>query len=200
MTALAAQQDGTEAEHVLHRGDARWLHLREIIRVRSLKRGEFILSSGRTSTYLFQLRQTTMLPEGAALIGETIVEYMKRHGIACIGGLELGAVPIVSAVAAVSHLKGFPVDAFFVRKAQKEHGARETIDGHLRAGAEVLMIDDVATTGGSILKAIEGMEGHGAYVRRALAVVDREEGAAQNLAARDIQLAAIFKRSDFPEI
>jgi orotate phosphoribosyltransferase len=200
MTAFPAQQDGVEAEDVLDCTDERWLRLREIIRAYSLKHGDFVLSSGRTSTYLFQLRQTTMLPEGAALIGEIIVEYMKKHGIACIGGLELGAVPIVSAVAAVSHLKGFPVDAFFVRKAQKEHGARERIDGHLRGGAEVLMIDDVATTGGSILKAIEGMEGHGSYVRRALVVVDREEGAAENLAAHDIQLAAIFKKSDFPEI
>jgi orotate phosphoribosyltransferase len=200
MTPLAAQQDGAEAEDALDRGDARWLRLQEIVRARSFKRGEFVLSSGRTSTYLFQLRQTTMLPEGAALLAEIIVEYMKKHGIACIGGLEMGAVPIVSAVAAVSHWKGFPVDAFFVRKAQKEHGARERIDGHLRAGAEVLMIDDVATTGGSILKAIEGMEGNGSYVRRALAVVDREEGAAGNLAGAGIQLAAIFKRSDFPEI
>jgi orotate phosphoribosyltransferase len=200
MIAVAAQQKGTDAEDVLDRTDARWPRLRELVRAYSLKRGDFVLSSGRTSTYLFQLRQTTLLPEGAELIGEIIVEYMKKHGIVCIGGLELGAVPIVSAVAAVSHLKGFPVDAFFVRKAPKSHGARETIDGHLRDGAEVLMIDDVATTGGSILKAIEGMEGHGSYVRRALAVVDREEGAAQNLAAQGIKLAAIFKRSDFPEI
>jgi orotate phosphoribosyltransferase len=142
------------------------------------------------------------LPEGAALVGEIIVEYMRRQGIASIGGPELGAVPLVASVAAVSHLKNYPVDAFFVRKTQKEHGARERIDGHLRAGAEVLMVDDVATTGGSILKAIEGMksECRSAQVRRALVVVDREEGAAQNLAEAGIQLAAIFKRSDFPEI
>ena len=89
---------------------------------------------------------------------------------------------------------------FLSARRQKEHGARERIDGFLRAGAEVLMIDDVATTGGSILKAIEGIEGHNCHVRRALAVVDREEGAAQNLAAQGIKLAAIFKRSDFPEI
>jgi len=200
MTAPASQHDDAKAEDVLDRGDARWLRLQEITRAYSLKRGEFVLASGRTSTYLFQLRQTTMLPEGAALIADIIVDYMKRHAIACIGGLELGAVPIVAAVAAVSHLKGYPVDAFFVRKAQKEHGARERVDGFLRADAEVLMIDDVATTGGSILKAIEGIEGHTAHVRRALAVVDREEGAAQNLAAQGIKLAAIFKRSDFPEI
>jgi orotate phosphoribosyltransferase len=200
MTAPAPQHHDAKSEDALDRSDARWLRLQEIIRVQSLKVGEFVLSSGRTSTYLFQLRQTTMLPEGAALIGDIIVDYMKRHAIPCIGGLEMGAVPIVAAVAAVSHLQNYPVDAFFVRKSQKEHGARERVDGHLRAGAEVLMIDDVATTGGSILKAIEGIEGHDCHVRRALAVVDREEGAAQNLAARGIQLAAIFKRSDFPEV
>src|SRR4029453_9868564 len=106
---------------------------------------------------------------------EIIVEYMKSHRITCIGGLEMGAVPIVSAVAAISHLKTYPIDAFFVRKTQKEHGARERIDGHLRPGAAVLMIDDVATTGDSILKAIEGMKSEhpGSHVvRRALVVVD----------------------------
>jgi orotate phosphoribosyltransferase len=200
MNAAAPQNPDSTSEDVLDRSDARWLRLQEIIRAQSLKVGEFVLSSGRTSTYLFQLRQTTMLPEGAALIGDIIVDYMKRSGLFCVGGLEMGAVPIVSAVAAVSHLKSFPVDAFFVRKAQKEHGARERIDGFLRAGADVLMIDDVATTGGSILKAIEGIAGEGCHVSRALAVVDREEGAAENLAAQGIQLAAIFKRSDFPEI
>jgi orotate phosphoribosyltransferase len=199
MTAPAAH-DSAKAEDVLDRGDARWLRLQDIVRTQSLKVGEFVLSSGRTSTYLFQLRQTTMLPEGAALLGDIIVEYMRRHAIACLGGLEMGAVPVVAATAAMSHLKNYPVDAFFVRKAAKEHGARERIDGFLRGGAEVLMIDDVATTGGSILKAIEGIEGHNCHVHRALAVVDREEGATQNLAAQGIKLAAIFKRSDFPEI
>ncbi len=141
-----------------------------------------------------------MLPEGAALLGEVILEYMYQHSIECIGGLELGAVPLVSSVAVMSHIRALPINAFFVRKLAKEHGARERIDGHLRDGAEVLMVDDVATTGGSILRAVEGIQGHGCCVRRALAVVDREEGAAENLAAHDIQLAAIFKRSDFPEI
>ncbi len=89
---------------------------------------------------------------------------------------------------------------FLSAKPPKNTARAKKFDGYLRNEAEVLMIDDVATTGGSILKAIEGIEGHGSYVRRALAVVDREEGAAENLAAQNIQLAAIFKRSDFPEI
>jgi orotate phosphoribosyltransferase len=200
MIALDAQQDRAMAWSVLGRNDERWRRLRKLVSQHSLRVGDFKLSSGRHSPYFFQLRQTTMLPEGTALLGEVILEYMCQHSIDCIGGLELGAVPLVSSVAVMSHVRALPINAFFVRKAPKEHGARETIDGHLRAGAEVLMVDDVATTGGSILKAIEGIEGHGCCVRRALAVVDREEGAAENLAAHEIQLAAIFKRSDFPEI
>jgi orotate phosphoribosyltransferase len=200
MIALEAQQDRAMAWSVLDRNDERWRRLRKLVSEHSLRVGDFKLSSGRRSPYLFQLRQTTMLPEGAALLGEVILEYMCQHSIECIGGLELGAVPLVSSVAVMSQIRALPINAFFVRKSAKEHGARETIDGHLRGGAEVLMVDDVATTGGSILKAVEGIKGHGAYVRRALAVVDREEGAAENLAEHDIQLAAIFKRSDFPEI
>jgi len=200
MTESATHRADAKSGDVLDRGDARWRRLQDIIRVQSLKTGTFTLSSGRTSTYLFQLRQTTMLPEGAALLADIIIDYMKSQGISCIGGLEMGAVPIVSAAAAVSHLKAYPVDAFFVRKAAKEHGAQERIDGHLRAGADVLMIDDVATTGDSILRAIEGIANHDPHVRRALAVVDREEGATQNLASHGIKLDAIFKKSDFPEI
>jgi len=193
-------QPSAESSAVLDHSDARWRRLHEIIKMRSLKLGDFVLSSGRSSTYLFQLRQTTMLPEGAALIAEIIVEYMKAEAIKCIGGLEMGAVPIVAATAAISHVKHYPIEAFFVRKATKEHGARERIDGHLRDGAEVLMIDDVATTGDSILRAIEGIGEYQCRVCRALTIVDREEGAAANLAAHGIALAAIFKRSDFPEI
>jgi orotate phosphoribosyltransferase len=200
MIAPEAQQDRAIAWSVLDRNDERWRRLRKLVSERSLRMGDFKLSSGRRSSYLFQLRQTTMLPEGAALLSEVILEYMYQHSIECIGGLELGAVPLVSSVAVMSHIRALPINAFFVRKLAKEHGAREKIDGHLRAGAEVLMVDDVATTGGSILKAVEGIECHGCCVRRALAVVDREEGATENLAAHDIQLAAIFKRSDFPEI
>jgi orotate phosphoribosyltransferase len=202
MVLLAAPHDPALAEDVLGRCDPRWLHLQEIIRIHSLKTGTFTLASGRQSSYLFQLRQTTLLPEGAALIAGIIVDYMRRQNIASIGGLEMGAVPIVAAVAAISHLKDYPIGAFFVRKAHKLHGAQERIDGHVRQGGEALMIDDVATTGGSILKALEGLKSEYPDVRvsRALAVINREEGAAQNLAEHGLTLAAIFKKSDFPEI
>jgi orotate phosphoribosyltransferase len=184
---------------VVSRDDPRWTRLRDLISEHSLKLGDFVLSSGRQSKYIFQLRQATMHPEGATLMGDIIVDYMRAEGLFCVGGLAVGAVPMVSAVAVMSHVKGFPVEAFFVRKEAKSHGALERIDGHVAANGEALMIDDVATSGGSIIKAMEGLheEHPGCRVTRALVVIDREEGAAEALAARGIALASIFKKSDF---
>lgn len=198
MTGMA--QQAFENDSVLDRQDTRWSRLHQIILDKSLKFGDFILTSGARSTYLFQLRQTTMHPEGAALIGEIVVDYMRRHALKCVGGLELGAVPLVSAIGVASHYKDYPVDAFFVRKSAKSHGARERIDGYVRDGEEVLLVDDVATSGKSIITAVEAMkeEFPTCSVRRAFVVVDRQEGATQNLAERGIQLASLFKKSDFP--
>lgn len=192
-------QSSDAVGRVISPGDPRWVRLRELIEEHSLQRGNFVLSSGRPSTYLFQLRQTTMLPEGAKILGDVIVDYMSAQNIGCVGGLAVGAIPLVSAVCVMSFVKGAPVDTFFVRKEAKAHGARERIDGYVRAGAEVLMIDDVATSGGSIVKAIEGMreEYPSCFTRKALAIIDRQEGAAENLAERGIELVSIFKRSDF---
>ncbi|HEY1615301.1 MAG TPA: orotate phosphoribosyltransferase [Rhizomicrobium sp.] len=179
--------------------DTRLGHLHAIIERHSVKRGEFTLSSGRSSNFLFQLRQTTMMPEGAALIGEMIVDFMRRHQLRTVGGLEMGAVPIVAAVAVASYHADYPVDAFFVRKSAKAHGARERVDGHLVDGADVLLIDDVATTGGSILRALEGLREEYPHCQcsRAFSVIDREEGASESLAEHGIALAAIFGKSDF---
>lgn len=189
-----------EDDTLLDRRDPRWGRLRLIILKESLKFGDFILTSGARSTYLFQLRQTTMHPEGGALIGEIVVEYMERNALKCVGGPELGAVPLVAAISVASHYKMYPVDAFFVRKSAKSHGARERIDGHVREGGEVLLVDDVATSGKSIITAIEAMkeEFPTCFARRAFVVVDRQEGAAQNLAERGIELVSLFKKSDFP--
>lgn len=177
--------------------DPRLMRLRDIIRRESYQEGEFVLASGRTSNYFFQLRQTTMHAEGASLIGELLVEFMRARDLHCIGGLEMGAVPVVTAAAVMSFQRGYAVDAFFARKQAKQHGARELIDGHIRPGAEVLMVDDVTTTGGSTLKAVAAIAPLGCTVRTALSVVDREEGAADNLAAAGITLFCLLRRSDF---
>lgn len=177
--------------------DERLHRLREIIRDESYQEGEFRLASGGTSTYFFQLRQTTMHAEGAGLIGDLVVEFMRREGIHCVGGLELGAVPVVSAAAVTAFQQTYPLDAFFVRKAPKQHGAREQIDGHIKRGAEVLAVDDVTTTGKSILDAVEIIADRQCGIAKALSIVDREEGAAENLAGKGITLYSLFRRSDF---
>lgn len=178
--------------------DTRWRRLHAIIETHALMRGDFTLTSGRKSTYLFQLRQATMLAEGQVLIGELIVDAMRAKGLHTVGGLELGAVPLVTAAAFASHLAGFPVDAFFVRKEAKKHGAKERIDGYCREGAEVLVVDDVTTTGGSTLVAVEAIRAErGCTVRWALSIVDREEGAGEALRAAGITLLPLFRKSDF---
>jgi orotate phosphoribosyltransferase len=187
----------SEAKPAIEKSDARVKRLREIIAAQSLLKGDFVLASGRKSTYLFQLRQTTLHPEGAYLIGDMIADFMKAEGLDHIGGLELGAVPVITAVTLVSHIKKHPISAFFVRKALKDHGARELINGYVEEGCSPLIIDDVTTTGGSILKAVEAVKEKNCKVTKALSIVDREEGAADELARRGIQLFAILRRSDF---
>lgn len=199
MNMIARAHQGDTADIVvLDRSDDRWKRLHDIIRTESLKLGAFTLSSGRHSKFLFQLRQTTMLGEGASLISDTIVELMKKLSVHSVGGLELGAVPIATAVAQAGYRNGYRVDAFFVRKQAKPHGAKELVDGYLKPGAEALIVDDVTTAGGSVIKAVDSIKAErGCTVRWALSIVDREEGAAENLAARGIRLLSFFKKSDF---
>jgi len=189
------------AEEVLRRDDPRWGRLHDIVFERSFQTGNFILASGVSSKFLFQLRQTTMLAEGATLIAEIVLEYMQRHGIHCIGGPVQGAVPIGQSVLMLGHARQYPIHHFFVRKEAKKHGARELIDGYPMDDSEVLIVDDVATKGGSIKTAIENLlkEHPRCVVRRALVIVDRQEGAAEALLAnRNVNLVSLFKKSDFP--
>jgi orotate phosphoribosyltransferase len=188
-------------EEVLRHDDPRWAGLHDIIFEKSFQTGNFILASGVSSNFLFQLRQTTMLPEGATLIAEIVLEYMQRHGIHCIGGPVQGAVPIGQSVLMLGHAKHYQIHHFFVRKEAKRHGAREAIDGYPLDESEVLIVDDVATKGGSIKKAIENLlkEHPSCIVKRALVIVDRQEGAAEALlATRNVHLVSLFKKSDFP--
>jgi orotate phosphoribosyltransferase len=183
---------------IVDRAEPRWRALRDLIQARSVITGEFTLTSGRKSNYMFQLRETTMLPEGQYLIGTLILDVMKKLKLACISGLELGAVPLVTAVAFASYVEKYPVHASFVRKTAKSHGARERIDGEIPQGAEALVVDDVTTTGGSILKAAEAIkEERACIVKWALSIVDREEGAAENLARAGLSLIPLFRKGDF---
>jgi orotate phosphoribosyltransferase len=173
-----------------------------IIGRRSFRQGgEFRLASGRTSTIYFNLKPAMLDPQGARLIGQAIAAKAAELGADYVGGLELGAVPIVAATAAMSAVAGRPVGAVFVRKEAKGHGTRSLVEGLAEGedlvGKRVVVVEDVTTTGGSALKAITALRSAGAEVRDAITIVDREEGAAQAFAAEAVSLHALYRKSEF---
>ena len=158
--------------------------LAEVLRERSILRGQFTLASGKTSNYYVDCRRTTLDPEGATLVGRVILSLLDREAIrpAAVGGLTLGADPIATAVSVLSWQAGRPIPAFIVRKASKDHGTKRRVEGWLPEGSEVLIVEDVVTTAGSTLEAIAAVQDAGARVAAIVAIIDREEGGARALA------------------
>jgi orotate phosphoribosyltransferase len=146
----------------------------------AVKTGEFTLSSGKKSNFYVDCRKATLHPKGAKLIGKIILEKIRDLKVDAIGGLTLGADPITAAVVTLSDIPGF-----IVRKKAKEHGTQQKIEGLIEKGWNVVIVEDVATTGGSALQAIEAAEAAGAKVVKVISVVDREEGAAKALKKYD---------------
>jgi orotate phosphoribosyltransferase len=174
----------------------------DILRQRSFRQGgEFRLASGRISTIYFNLKPAMLDPEGARLIGAALAEKAAELEADYVGGLEMGAVPLVAATAAMSAVSGRPVRAVFVRKAAKEHGTKSLVEGLAEgeslSGKRVVVLEDVTTTGGSASKAIEALRAAGAEVRHVVTVVDREEGAGEAFGAAGVNLHALFRKSDF---
>jgi orotate phosphoribosyltransferase len=167
--------------------DEQLRELRDIIRQKSLRIGDFTLSSGKKSSYYLDCRMTTLDPRGALLIGRLILERIRTQQIQAdaIGGLTMGADPMATAVAIVSSLEGTPISAFIVRKETKSHGTQRSIEGYDgKPGSRVVVVDDVCTTGDSILKAADKAEEAGYQVVAAFCVVDREEGGTELIAKR----------------
>jgi orotate phosphoribosyltransferase len=152
--------------------------LRDLLRDRSITRGDFMLASGRRSTFYIDARRTTMSGEGLALIGRLGLERLAARGWApaLVGGLTLGADPVAYALAAAARAQGRPLDAFTVRKQAKAHGTGKRIEGCFAPGATVVVVEDVITTGRSAAEAIAAVRAEGGRVVGVLAVVDREEG------------------------
>jgi orotate phosphoribosyltransferase len=176
--------------------------LREIIRRRSFRQGgEFRLASGRTSTIYFNLKPTMLDPDGARLIGAALAAKAAELEADYVGGLEMGAVPLVAVTAAMSATTERPVRAVFVRKAAKEHGTRSLVEGLAEAeslaGKHVAVLEDVTTTGGSALRAIEALRAAGAEVRHVVTVVDRQEGASEAFGKVETTLHALFRKEEF---
>jgi len=170
--------------------------LLEIIRRKSLLRGQFKLASGAISDYYLDMKPTSFDPEGAALIGEIICGMLAQDRDAeAIGGLELGAVPIVAAVCARSW-PDRPITGFVVRKEKKDHGTAQKIDGNFTAGSTVVLIEDVTTKGGSVMQAVRAVRAQGGTIKRIITIVDRLEGARENLVKEGLVLSPIFTTAD----
>jgi orotate phosphoribosyltransferase len=169
------------SHHPEHQKD---LHrLVRLVRERSYREGDFTLASGKKSTFYVDLKATTLHPEGAYLIGKLAVALLKKENLTVhgVGGLTLGADPLATAVSLASREAGLNWPAYIVRKEPKDHGTAKYIEGteNLPSGAPVLVLEDVVTTGGSSLKAIERLREAGYRPEAVLTVVDREQGGAE---------------------
>ena len=156
----------------------------------------FTLASGRTSNYYFNCKPTTLNPEGMNLIGMIIFEMLAATDVSAAGGLTMGADPIANALSLISYQRGKPIKSFIIRKEVKEHGTKSAVEGEVRPGEKVAIIDDVITTGGSTLTAIERARDAGLIIERVVALIDREEGGRENIIRQVARVEAVFTRSD----
>ncbi|MCP5364267.1 MAG: orotate phosphoribosyltransferase [Hyphomicrobiales bacterium] len=176
--------------------ESRRSRLLGLLRQQAVVHGATQLASGAKSDIYFDLRISTLDPESSDLIASEFLEILNSEGIELVGGLEVGAVPIISSVVTKS-VHECPVKGFFVRKAVKEHGTRKRIEGNFDPTKKIALLDDVTTSGGSVLQAAQVVREQGGQVAMVLTIVDREEGARGNLHNEGIELRALFTKSDF---
>lgn len=172
----------------------------ELLRERSFARKRVILASGRESDFFIDCKQSVLTAEGHALVGELMFQALADlPECDAVGGVELGGCPLASAVSLVSHQRGRDLPALYVRKAQKDHGSAKLVEGDksLFPGIRVVLLEDVVTTGGSSLRAVEALSKAGATVVGILALVDREEGGAETIGKAGLPFHSLARRSDF---
>ncbi|MCA9798137.1 MAG: orotate phosphoribosyltransferase [Cyanobacteria bacterium HKST-UBA04] len=150
----------------------------EILSQRSFKRGTFTLASGKTSTYYMDGRLTTLSADGSKIIGELLFEHLGPLKLDAVGGMTMGADPIVTAVTVESARQGQPIDGFLVRKEAKGHGTKKQVEGNLKDGDRVVLLEDVMTTGGTVLQAAQAVRQAFPQVDivKVVTLVDRNEG------------------------
>lgn len=179
--------------------DKRKQRLRDIIATKSFSTGgDFKLASGQSSGFYFDMKPTILDPEGAQLIAELILEAVAGENLDCVGGMAVGAIPVVAAVTMASAGSDRPLPGFLVRKEVKERGTRSQIEGNIVRKGKILIVEDVTTTGGSAMQAIEAArrEGDGS-VSMVVTIVDRMQGAEKFFADQNIRLIALLDKNDF---
>ena len=169
-----------------------------LVRENALKFGDFTLASGRKASYYLDGKQVTLDPAGARLVAEGILEVLAAEGMpSAVGGMSIGADPITAAVVTMSAVRGTPLKGFMVRRQSKGHGTKQYIEGPVQPGQQVVIVEDVVTTGGSSLTAIERVEAFGLKVARVIAIIDRMEGGAEAFADRGYKFSSLLTIRDF---
>lgn len=169
-----------------------------LVRAKALRFGDFTLASGKKAKYYLDGKQVTLDPYGAKLVAEGILDLLDAEGMPkAIGGMSIGADPITSSVVVMSAVRGTPIVGFLVRKQSKGHGTNQYIEGPVKHGDTVAIVEDVVTTGGSSLEAIERVEGFGLKVQRIIAIIDRMEGGAEAFAKRGYTFSSLLSIRDF---
>jgi orotate phosphoribosyltransferase len=161
--------------------------LLELFKARAVALGDFTLASGKKSRYYINSKKALFHGEAISLLGELLYEATRDLDIQAIGGLEVGAIPMATAAVLRYQQAGKTLEGFFVRKAAKDHGSQERLEGRVNAGDRVAVVDDVLTTGESVVQAVEAVEARGAAVARVVCIVDRLQGARERLAKYDFR-------------
>ncbi|GIX04248.1 MAG: orotate phosphoribosyltransferase [Planctomycetaceae bacterium] len=169
----------------------------ELFRERALRFGQFTLASGKSSSYYLDGKQITLHAEGLALVSTGLLALLSDLSFSAVGGLTLGADPIVGGMLAVAALRGQPLQGFLVRKEAKGHGTQRFIEGPLQPHDRVVVVEDVVTTGGSALQAVDRVQEYGASVVAVAGIVDRCEGGAQAIAQRGLPFRCLLSIRDF---
>lgn len=169
----------------------------DLFRERALKFGDFTLASGQKSSYYLDGKQITLHSTGLRLVGEGLLDLLENVEFDAIGGMSIGADPIIGSVLTVAAEREQSLDGVLVRKESKGHGTQRFIEGPLQPGNKVVVIDDVVTTGGSSLLAVDRIEEFGCEVVQVVGIVDRMQGGAANFAARNIPFQALLTIEDF---
>ena len=173
----------------------------DLIREKSLRFGDFTLASGKKATYYLDGKQVTLDSVGAKLIGDGILDLIlsdrETKDVVAVGGMSIGADPITAAVITMAAVRGIPLRGFMVRKQSKGHGTNQYIEGPVKEGEKVVIVEDVVTTGGSSLEAIERVEAAGINVAGVIAIIDRMEGGAEAFERRGYPFRSLLKITDF---
>jgi len=169
-----------------------------LVESKALKRGTFRLASGREATFYLDAKQVVLDAHGSMLVGRAILERLRSLGPlpAAVGGMSIGADPITSAVITMAGIEGLPLKGFMVRKEPKDHGTKKYVEGPVEPGQRVVIVEDVTTTGGSSLLAIDRVHEFGLIVERVVTVIDRLAGAKDAFAARGIPLESLVTIRD----